>query len=191
MLAGISLPVATDVPLIDFPAESFWCGERHRAAARPGALDRLLDELPLAGVDQIIVVSPFPEVEGPHRLAVPRGDWRGRVSDYLAGAEAAALRSTVASPGTFRCLFVVCPAYNPIGPLDMAGCYDERSDRRVTLGELMDRGYQDAYAQFIDPVVGASGERLEIGGWRGSGATAADAAAKVPPAHEAPGDRSS
>jgi hypothetical protein len=191
VLAGISLPVATDVPLIDFPAESFWCGERHRAAARPGALDRLLDELPLAGVDQVIVVSPFPEVEGPHRLGVPRGDWRGRVSDYLAGAEAAALRSTVASPGPFRCLFVVCPAYNPVGPLDMAGGYDERSDRRVTLVELMDRGYQDAYAQFIDPVVGASGERLEIGGWRGSGAAAADAAAKTAPAHDAPGERSS
>jgi hypothetical protein len=191
VLAGISLPVATDVPLIGFPAESFWCGERHRAAARPGALDRLLDELPLAGVDQVIVVSPFPEVEGPHRLAVPRGDWRGRVSDYLAGAEAAAVRSTVASPRPFRCLFVVCPAYNPVGPLDMAGCYDERSDRRVTLGELMDRGYQDAYGQFIDPVVGASGERLEIGGaWRGSGATAGHAAVKSAPEHEAPGERS-
>ena len=132
----------------------------------PAPLDRLLDELPLAGVEQVVVVSPFPEVEGPHRLAVPRGDWRGRVSDYLAGAEAAALRSAVASPGPFRCLFVVCPAYNPVGPLDMAGCYDERSDRFVTLGELMDRGYQDAYRQFIDPVVGASGERLEIGGAR-------------------------
>ena len=192
VLAGISLPVATDVPLIGFPAESFWCGERHRAAARPGALDRLLDELPLAGVDQVIVVSPFPEVEGPHRLAMPRGDWRGRVSDYLAGAEAAAVRSAVASPRPFRCLFVVCPAYNPVGPLDMAGCYDERSDRRVTLGELIDRGYQDAYGQFIDPVVGASGERLGVGGaWRGAGATAGHAVVKSASVHEAPGERSS
>jgi hypothetical protein len=56
--------------------------------------------------------------------------------------------------------------YNPVGPLDVAGCYDERSDRRVTLAEVVDRGYEDAYRQFIDPVVGASGERLEAGGSR-------------------------
>jgi hypothetical protein len=192
VLAGISLPVATDVPLLGFPAESFWCGERHRAAARPGALDRLLDELPLAGVEQVVVVSAFPEVEGPHRLAVPRGDWRGRVSDYLAGAEAAALRSAVASAGPFRCLFVVCPDYNPVGPLDMAGCYDERSDRFVALAELVDRGYQDAYGQFIDPVVGASGERLETGGARRArrAAPPADAPATPAPAQVPPGERS-
>ncbi len=192
VLAGISLPVATDVPLLGFPAESFWCGERHRAAARPGALDRLLDELPLAGVEQVVVVSPFPEVEGPHHLAVPRGDWRGRVSDYLAGAEAAALRSALTPPRPFRCVYVVCPAYNPVGPLDMAGRDDERSDRYVTLDELIDRGYQDAYRQFIDPVVGASGERLEIGsGRRPKGSAApADAPTKSAPAQLPPGDRS-
>ena len=191
VLAGISLPVATEVPLIGFPAESFWCGERHRAAARPGALDRLLDELRLAGVDQVVVVSPFPEIEGPHRLAVPRGDWRGRVSDYLAGAEAAALRSALASPSAFRGLYVVCPAYNPIGPLDMSGRYDERSDRSVTLAELVDRGYQDAYQQFIDPVVGASGERLEIGGGhRARGAAPlAEAPARNASGETPPGER--
>ncbi len=191
VLAGISLPVATDVPLISFPAESYWCGELHRAAARPGAIDRLLDELPLAGVEQVIIVSPFPEIEGPHRLAVPRGDWRGRVSDFLAGAEAAAIRSAVPSR-RFRCLFVVCPAHNPVGPLDVAGCYDERSDRYVTLGELMDRGYQDAYRQFIDPVVGASGERLEIGGARRpmGAAVPPDAPARSTSVDTARGERS-
>jgi hypothetical protein len=166
VLAGVSLPVATDVPLVGFPPESYWCGEWHRAAARPGAVDRLLDELSLAGVEQVVVVSPFPEVEGPHRLSVARGDWRGRVSDYLAGAEAAALRSAVAAARPFRCVFVVCPSYNPVGPLDVVGCYDQGSDRFVTPGELVDRGYQDAYRQFIDPVVGASGERLELSGSR-------------------------
>ena len=30
-----------------------------------------------------------------------------------------------------------------------------------TLGELVDRGYEDAYRQFIEPVVGASGDRIE------------------------------
>ncbi|HEX7485992.1 MAG TPA: hypothetical protein VF332_07560, partial [Vicinamibacterales bacterium] len=171
VLAGISLPVATEVQLIDFPPESFWCGEVHRAASRPGAVDRLLDELPPAGIEQVIVVSPFPELDGPHRLTVPRSDWRGRVSDYLAGADAAALRSAVAVTRPFRSVFVVRPAYNPVGPLDVGGCYDQRSDRFVSLGELVDRGYEDAYRQFIDPVVGASGEHLDmVSGRRGWGA---------------------
>jgi hypothetical protein len=29
------------------------------------------------------------------------------------------------------------------------------------LAELVDRGYEDAYRQFIEPVVGGSGDRLE------------------------------
>ncbi len=165
--ASISLPVATEVCLIGFPPESYWCGEVHRASSRAGAVDRLLDELPLAGVEQVIIVAAFPEQEGPHRLSVPRGDWRGRVGDYLAGAEAASLRSAALVGRPFRGLFLITPAYNPVGPLDVEGCYDQRSDRVVTLGEVVDRGYEDAYRQFIEPVVGASGERIEAAGtWR-------------------------
>jgi hypothetical protein len=185
VLAGASLPVATGIQLIGFPPESYWCGEVHRASSRPGALDRLLDELPLAGIEQVIVVAPFPETEGPHRLTVPRSDWRGRVSDYLAGADAAALRSSVAAFRPFRSLHVIGPAYNPVGPLDVGGTYDQRSDRFVALGELMDRGYEDAYRQFIDPVIGASGERLETTGRRAWGPPAAETP-KVPPAGDLP-----
>jgi hypothetical protein len=39
--------------------------------------------------------------------------------------------------------------------------FDERSDRPYSVAELVDRGYEDAYRQFIEPVVGASGERIE------------------------------
>ena len=165
-LAGVTLPVATDVRLMGFPPESFWCGEVHRVTSRPGAVDRILAELPLAGVEQVIIVSPFPELDGPHRLTVPRSDWRGRVSDYLAGAEAAAVRAMPDAASRFEGVYLVRPAYNPLGPLDVAGCYDQRSDRVVKLGELVDRGYSDAYRQFIEPVVGASGERLNMAGAR-------------------------
>ncbi len=57
-------------------------------------------------------------------------------------------------------IFTIRPAHNPIGPFDFAGGYDDRSDRRQRLAELMNRGYEDAYHQFIEPVVGASGEQV-------------------------------
>ena len=59
-------------------------------------------------------------------------------------------------------LFVVRPSHNPVTPLDTAGAFDERSDRVQVVGELVDRGYEDAYRQFIDPVVGASGEQMAV-----------------------------
>ena len=60
-----------------------------------------------------------------------------------------------------RGCFVIQPLHNPIGPLDFEGTYDERSDRNQSLGELIDRGYEDAYRQFVEPVVGGR-TRLEI-----------------------------
>ncbi|PYR27912.1 MAG: hypothetical protein DMF92_15355, partial [Acidobacteria bacterium] len=60
-------------------------------------------------------------------------------------------------------VFTIRPAHNPIGPFDFHGGYDDRSDRRQPLTELMNRGYEDAYRQFIEPVVGASGDRVGQG----------------------------
>jgi hypothetical protein len=55
-------------------------------------------------------------------------------------------------------LFLIQPAHNPVRPLDFGGTYDDRSDRRQSIGELMDRGYEDAYRQFVEPVVGGADE---------------------------------
>ncbi len=60
----------------------------------------------------------------------------------------------------FQAVYLIRPEHNPIRPLDLIGAYDERSDRVQTLDELMERGYEDAYRQFIEPVVGASGDRM-------------------------------
>jgi len=60
-------------------------------------------------------------------------------------------------------LFIVRPSHNPIGPLDFAGGFDAGSDRRQPLVELMSRGYEDAYLQFIEPILGASGDRVGAG----------------------------
>jgi hypothetical protein len=57
-------------------------------------------------------------------------------------------------------VYVIRPSHNPIRPFDLAGAYDEKSDRMQPLEELMQRGYEDAYRQFIEPVLGAAGDRI-------------------------------
>jgi hypothetical protein len=157
---ALSIPIVTESRSIRFAAEAYWRGETHRLADRPGSLIRLLDELIDLGIQQIVLVAAAPEPTGPHTLAPPRVDGRGRLGEYLESSEAAVLHdATTTTPGVR--IYTVRPVHNPIGPFDFAGAFDDRSHRRHTLAELMAQGYEDAYQQFIDPVVGASGERIQ------------------------------
>jgi hypothetical protein len=109
----------------------------------------------------VIVATAAPDLEGPHALSTRRSAPRARVNDFLSAEEAASSRDALRSAaGWFDGLFVIRPSHNPIGPLDLAGAFDERSDRQQPLVELVERGYADAYRQFIEPVVGGSGEAL-------------------------------
>jgi hypothetical protein len=160
--AALAVPVATEPHLVTFAPEGPWRGETHRVCDRPGCLSRLLSETAAAGAEQVILLAAAPPPARPHELSAGRADLRGRAGEQIAAFETAALGDVVEQfAGRFAGLFVIRPAHNPLGPLDFGGVYDERSDRRHTLGELADRGYEDAYRQFIEPVVGASGERIE------------------------------
>jgi hypothetical protein len=163
-LAGaLSLPLATDPHIITFAPENYWRGESHRIADRASADARVLEEVAAAGVEQVIVVTASPALAGPHALAPARGDARGRVGEFLVSTETASLRDAQTSASALGLfaggLFQIRPAHNPLGPFDVTGTYDARSDRHQSVGELIDRGYEDAYRQFIEPVVGS--EALE------------------------------
>jgi hypothetical protein len=159
--AALTPPVVCDPELVTFAANSFWRGETHRMCDRPGAVNRLLEEVAAAGATQVIVVSAIASVTGPHQLRVPRLDLRSRLGDFQVAAEAAALRDALEMARLrFDSVYVICPDHNAVGPFDVGGAYDEASDRRQELTELMERAYEDAYRQFIEPVVGASGEQL-------------------------------
>lgn len=161
---ALSLPVATDPHLIAFAPESYWRGETHRMADRPAALLRLFEEVANAGVRQVVLVTAAEEVSGPHDLSRRRLAPRARLGGYLSSTEAASVRDALqVARHWFDALFVVRPTHNPVMALDTAGAFDERSDRPQQVSELVDRGYEDAYRQFIDPVVGASGEQLTVG----------------------------
>jgi hypothetical protein len=155
--SALSVPLATAPHLVRFAAESYWRGETHRIADRPSAIGRLLEEVAACGAEQVILVSGAPALEGPHALAPARGDARGHGGEVVAAIESAALRDAQSWASGLRLfpggLFVIRPPHNPVGPLDFSGSYDPRSDRDHPVSELIDRGYEDAYRQFIDPVV--------------------------------------
>jgi hypothetical protein len=163
LAAALSLPVVTEPHLLAWAPESYWRGEAHRVSDRPDLVTRLLAETARAGAEQIVIVTDAPPAGGPHALALPRVDPVGRAGEYVRATETAAvgdaLRSTFEQTPT---LFVIRPAHNPVGPFDVDGADDRASDRRQSLAELVDRGYEDAYRQFIEPVVGASGDGLGV-----------------------------
>jgi hypothetical protein len=163
--AALSVPGLTEPALMLFAHDSYWRGEVHRLVDRPASLARLLEEAAAAGAEQLIVVSASPELPGPHQLAHPRVDPMGRLSEYLAAGEAAALRDAVRHvQHRFRAAYQIRPEHNPVGAFDLRGAYDEHSDRAHPLPELMERGYEDAYREFIEPIVAASGENLSTQG---------------------------
>jgi hypothetical protein len=160
--ACLSVPLLTAPYLVAFGSHSFWRGETHRLCDRPGGVVRLLEELSAAGVEQVILVSAAPAIDRPHALGAVPLDPRARLGEYLAATEVAAARDALTALfDRFSGIFQIQPAHNPVGPFDFTGAYDPRSDRWQALDELVDRGYEDAYRQFIEPVVGASGDELE------------------------------
>ena len=161
LAASLSLPGVTDPRLVRFAPDAYWRGETHRLTDRPGCVGRLIEEAAAAGAEQVVIVAATPEPPGPHELRPPRLDGFGRVGEQISSAETTALSDAVRHlHHRFQGVYLIRPAHNPIRPLDLTGAYDERSDRVQTLDELMERGYEDAYRQFIEPVVGASGDRM-------------------------------
>jgi hypothetical protein len=161
MAASLSVPGISDARLVQFAPDAYWRGETHRLVDRPAAFGRLLEEAAAAGAEQVVIIAAIADPPGPHELRPPRLDGLGRVGEQIASAESAAMTDAIKHlHHRFQSLYLIRPSHNPIRPFDLTGAYDEKSDRVVPLDELMERGYEDAYRQFIEPVLGASGERI-------------------------------
>jgi hypothetical protein len=114
-----------------------------------------------AGAEQVIVVTSDVAVVRPHALRARAVEPRARLAEYLAGAEASSARDALTALfDRFSGVYQIQPTHNAVGLFDGDGSYDERSDRTHSLSELTDRGYEDAYRQFVEPIVGAGGERI-------------------------------
>lgn len=161
LIASLRLPFASPTHVAEFPADSYWRGERHRLSDRPGLPLRLVDEVAGIGVEQVILVSATPPPAVAHGLRPRPLDLRGRMGEVLRGMESSAFYDAyIAATARFSGVFVVRPDHNPIGPFDFAGVHDDESDRRTAVRDLIEQGYGDAYRQFIEPIV-ATGDRIE------------------------------
>ena len=128
---ALAVPVVCEPAVVTFAPEAYWRGETHRICDRPGARR--------AGAGGS---------RRPRRRADPRrvvGSRHARAARALAAAarrprpvrrvscsrrEAAAVRDAMRSPaGPVRQVFTIRPVHNPIGPFDLAGGFDDRSDR--------------------------------------------------------------
>jgi hypothetical protein len=162
MLAGVltgafRLPVVTAPSLVEYAADGYWRGERHRVCDRPDIASRLVEELAALGVEQMILIGPAPPPARPHAIRPAPVSLRARMGELLRTLESAALTEAAAvAVGRCASVFVVRPDHNPIGPFDFAGVYDDASDRQRTVAELMQQGYADAYHHLIEPMVSAS-----------------------------------
>ena len=158
---ALSVADVTEPALVRFAPDGYWRGEAHRVVDCAASLARLLEEAAAAGAEQVILVSASPEPPGPHELGRPRLEPMARLSEHAASFESAALRDAVEHvQHRFRAVYRIRPVHNPVAAFDLRGAFDERSDRQHSLGELMERGYHDAYHEFIEPVVAPSGEHL-------------------------------
>ncbi len=159
--ASVRVPVVTEAHLTKFGTGTAWSDETHRLCDRPDAIGRLLEEVALAGVEQVILVSAVPEPKGPHSLTAGRRDLRGRVGEVLHAVETSSLRDALAAwEPSFQAVFHIHPIHNPLGPFDFSGIYDEKSDRLFKPTDLMAIGSDDGFKQFVDSVFGASGEGI-------------------------------
>ena len=158
--AALTMPLATEWHSVTFAADGYWRGETHRLCDRPAGLirlhrraDRSRRRAGPARVGGAGAAGPARAAAATHR----RPRTARRIPAVVRSGDGA--RRHHHAPAGVR-IFTVRPAHNPVGPFDFAGGFDERSERRQRLAELMTRGYEDAYHQFIEPVVGASGERV-------------------------------
>ena len=162
-IAGaLAVPWLVEPHVVRFDPAGFWRGEAHRICDRPASIVRLLEEVSATGAEQVIVVTSDVAVDRPHALRARAVEPRGRLAEYLAGAEASAARDALTALfDRFSGVYQIQPTHNAVGLFDAAGSYDERSDRVQSLRELIELGAEDAQRQFIDPVLGESGDELE------------------------------
>ena len=176
---GVLFPLALPLRRVAFPKGSVHAGETHRltdATLVPGCG---IEEALAAGAEQVVVVTGTPEEVGPptrRRGPLARIDATLRALEQQAAAEIDATERTNRIVGTLGHrvtggrgawedpatgelarevdLWVIRPRRRTLGPTELDGARDPATEVLQTTDDLVERGFRDAYRQFIEPVVG-------------------------------------
>ncbi len=183
VMTGLLPPLVAPVQRVAFPKGGLHGGETHRLTDATLVSGCGLGEALAAGAEQVLVVSPTPEQQAPP--ARRRGP-RAQADGALTLLERQAVERDVAQaerinrmvqtlghdsatgrawqdPATGRlyrefALYLVRPERRGLGPLEWDGARDPATEVLETPDDLIERGYKDAYRQFVEPVVGAGPE---------------------------------
>lgn len=179
LATGLLFPVAMPLRRVTFPKGAVHAGETHRltdAALVPGCG---IEEALFAGAEQVVVVTGTPEEAAPptrRRGPLARIDATLRALEQQATAEIEATERTTRivktlghrvsggrgaweDPATGQVarevdLWVIRPHRRTLGPTELDGASDPATEVLQTTDDLVERGFRDAYRQFIEPVVG-------------------------------------
>lgn len=183
VLSGLLPPGVAPLRRLRFPRGGPFGGETHRVCDATLLGGTGLAEALAAGAEQVILVGGFPASperparrRGPHALADAMLAGLERQAFERDRADTERLNRIVATlghragrsrgwedPATGRelrevGLYVVRPEQRSLGPLELDGSLDPATEAEQTVDELVERGYRDAYRQFLGPVVGAPAE---------------------------------
>jgi hypothetical protein len=178
LATGLLLPLALPLRRVTFPRGAVHAGETHRltdAAIVPGCgIAEAID----AGAEQLVVVTGAPEETTPparRRGLLARIDATLRTLEQQASAELDATERTNRMLSTLGHraggrgawedpvsgqltqevdLWVIRPRRRSLGPAELDGASDPATEVRRTTDDLVEKGFRDAYGQFIEPVVG-------------------------------------
>ena len=178
LATGLLLPVALPLRRVTFPKGAVHAGETHRltdAALVPGCgIAEAID----AGAEQVVVVTGTPEEVAPpprRRGLFARIDATLRTLEQQATAEIASTeranrivatlghrsggRGAWEDPASGHVLreidlWVIRPRRRSLGPIELDGASDPSTEVLRTTDDLVEKGFRDAYGQFIEPVVG-------------------------------------
>ena len=162
LAASLTLPVATDPHLVRLPAEGPWRGETHRMCDRPGVARaaarggaRRRRRAGDRGVGRAAGRRAARAQLRPRRSARPRRRTARRVRGRRPARRARAVRRPLR-----RALRDPAVAQSARPARLRRRLRRALRPPRTRSPELVDRGYEDAYRQFIEPVVAASGEQI-------------------------------
>jgi hypothetical protein len=179
LTTGLLFPLAMPLRRVVFPKGTVHAGETHRltdASLVPGCG---IEEALAAGAEQVVVVTGAPDqVSLPARRRGPlaRVDATLRALEQQAAAEIDAVERTNRIVGTLGHrvgggrgawedpatgevtsevdLWVIRPRRRTLGPTELDGARDPATEVLQTVDDLVERGFRDAFRQFIEPVVG-------------------------------------